>query len=319
MRSTTSRFHADESGVLGVVMAISVIPIVGTVMAAIDLESKTTNRASVDEIVETACSRVLGPTFVNAPVDDRQTAALDVLNHLLPTSALVLADTSYAATDTGTGLTITVDGEFGTLSVPFAGTPHIHLTRNCDDNGQPAAPPPGIVFFEGFETPDVRDSGYWGWYVEPNLPDWTLLNGTGAQLIRINIGDPLTHEGFQFMELDGDMGRGAVAAASTNSSIARTVRLFPGTYRLTYAYHRHPFIGSAADQEIAVFVTPVGDTTTPFDNQVASTSSKDWGWQNVTVDLPIDAERDYQIVFSAKGDANRAGGYLDAISLERLP
>ena len=318
MRTLPRTIANDRRGVAGILVAIGIVPIAGTIVAAVDIGLKSTQYAQVWDVAQIACSRVTAPALASAPTTDREAAAEAVLDHHLPMTEIDMATAVATAQDSGTGLTVSIDGELRSLTAGLAASTTIAVSINCDGSAGSSAAGPTLVFFDSFETPDVRDSGYSGWYVEPYLPNWTLLSGSGAQVTRLAIGDPLVYDGFQLLDLDSDTSRGALPSGTTNSAIARTVSLAAGNYRLTYGYHRHPLVADPADHTVAVYVDrDLGPP--PPRNEVHRSSTMAWGWQNEVVDFTISKSGVYHIGFAALGTANRMGGFIDAVQLEHLP
>ena len=317
MTVSLQRFCSDNRAVVSVIVALALFPVGGAVVGSVSLGMQAIDQSGVRSVVATACSRVTSSVHLRSPGHVRERAAQAVLDRQLPLTALDMSNAAYAVTDTRDGLIINVDGSIPSLTPGILGDGHISIAVNCDGGAAPASGAGTVLFYEGFERPSVLESGHYRWYVEPNLPDWLLIEGPGTQMVRPDTSETiLAYEGSQFGELDSDTARGAILAPTTNSSIARTIPLSPGSYRLSYYYHPHPAASSPADQEVAVYIDPA---TGPggYSNQVQSSSTGS-GWTRKQVDFDVDCSSDFRFSFAAKGDPNRAGGYIDAIKLEAL-
>lgn len=315
MRLSLPNLINDRDGVLAVFVAIGAFPLAGSLVAAIDLGLQGSGHTEIQDIVQTACSRATAPTFYAAPAADREAAAQAVLDRLLPTTLLEITSATYTAADTGSGLTIQIDGDLRSITGGLASATDVSLSVNCDENRPPTS---NIVFYDGFETPDVRDSGFYGWYVEPNLPNWRLIDGPGAQINRDPATDPSTFEGNQRIELDSDRNRGALPSSTTNTSIGRPVFLTPARYRLTYAFQRHAIALRASNSEVNVYLDP--DDGSPLKvNEINRSATMNKNWINEAVEFDIATAGDYLLIFSAGGISLGFGGNIDAVQLERLP
>ena len=306
----TTRFLRDRRGTVGMVLAVGAMPLLAVVVAAIGLGLQSTNYAEVQSVVNAACSR--GRALGSMPADDREAAVLAVLDHHLPMAGLDIARSTYSASDNGSGLEVNVEGT-ATSAIAVFGSDHaIAVRANCDGAADP------LIFFDSFEQPNVRDSGYHDWYVEPDLPNWRLVNGTGVGLTRYPFDGRAAFDGMQYVELDSSTDRGGITGQTTNSVIARTVALVTGWYRLSYAYHPQEMVGIKSDIGVATYLDPTGTVPRPS-NEIARLRASISGWQIVSVDFSIDTPGEYDIGFAPLGPANGRSGFVDAVRLERIP
>lgn len=304
----------DKSASVSAIAAVTAMPVVGLLFAASATGVHSVATAAVQRAIESACSRALAHTA--AVANDREDLTRDVLERHLGYTDLDLAQTTYSAVQTGSGLEVQVAGPIDSVVGGLGGTNWISATTNCDAGAGNAASSP-FIFFDSFEVPDVRDSGFTDWYVEPALPNWRRVSGTGAGMHRYPVDGRSAYDGMQYVELDSSASRGGVSGESTNTVIARTVALAAGYYRLSYAYHPQEMVGVRTDVGIATYLDPAGSPGTP-NNELARLSASVAGWQIVSVDFPIATSGEYDLSFAPLGPANGRSGYIDAVRLEQL-
>jgi hypothetical protein len=153
-----------------------------------------------------------------------------------------------------------------------------------------------IVVNGGFEDCSPASCpGFGGWTVYSSIPGWTAVAGGNFE---IQVGTVVTpHGGANYVELDS--GR--------NTSMVQTLTLDPATYTLTFYYQ--PRTNAQGDNGIAAFfggvsLLPIADGTNPPQNYW-SREDRDFTW----------AGGPGQLMFSAVGDSNSYGGFIDDVSL----
>ncbi len=150
----------------------------------------------------------------------------------------------------------------------------------------------------GFEQPALSEGGFDASL--KTIPGWQALGGT-LELQNCAAGKPC--EGSQLVELD----------AEANGSIVQSVKTAPGQqYRLSLAYSPRPGV-AASSNSIEVY----------FDGQLLATLSADGSdtietaWQTYTYEVTANGPK-ATLKFTASGESDGQGGYLDSVTLEPL-
>lgn len=175
-----------------------------------------------------------------------------------------------------------------------------------------------LIFSDDFETP--QNSQNWQVYQSFGA-NWTSDPSTAGIEIQTTgaVAGVSAQSGNQYVELDSDSQRGG-RNAPTNSSMTRTLTLMPGTYELTWYYQ--PRTNTAGDNIIEVYLD--GDSQALGTNLIGSmdsTSSQTPDWVEVVNSFTIGAnpDNDYGLTFAALGAENELGGFIDTVSLTRVP
>lgn len=172
----------------------------------------------------------------------------------------------------------------------------------------------GTVFSDSFESPEIN-----GWKVFQDVGGWITSAGAGIE-IQSNgtLAGVNAYDGNQYVELDSDSGNGGLSS-STNSAMTRTLDLTSGTYRLEWYYR--PRTNTFGDNIINVYLA--GASEGLFDHLIASSNSTfeaASGWLHQSVDFTVDgADNLYALSFAAGGIENELGGFVDQVSLSRVP
>lgn len=172
----------------------------------------------------------------------------------------------------------------------------------------------GTIFSDSFESPSVSS-----WKIFQSVGDWITSAGAGIEIQSSGtIAGVDAYDGNQYVELDSDSSNGGLSA-STNSAMTRTLDLTSGTYRLEWYYQ--PRTNTLGDNVINVYLA--GASEGLFDHLLSSAESTlnaAWGWLYQSVDFTVDGTDNlYALSFAAGGIENELGGFVDQISLSRVP
>lgn len=178
-------------------------------------------------------------------------------------------------------------------------------------SGAAAAP----LFTDSFEEPQNSRN----WQVYQSFSDWDATDGAGIE-IQTNgaVSGVATPFGDQYVELDSDTDRGGISAP-TNSAMTREETLARGMYEIVF--HYLPRTGSSNDNTIKFFVD--GDSQALMTNVVGTVDgirTPTTQWQETTFQFFVDGtDNDYGLTFAAAGNSNEFGGFIDNVSLTRVP
>lgn len=165
-----------------------------------------------------------------------------------------------------------------------------------------------VIFSESFEEP----ANTLDWQVYQNFGNWAATSGAGIEIQQSGVAVN-AHTGNQYVELDSDSIRGGTNNSS-NSSMTTKLNLGAGTYLLTWYYQ--PRTDAKNDNIINVFLDGASDSIgtnllTSVDGSQPAT------WTKITSSFSVDGSDNlYGLTFSADGDANTLGGFVDTVSLE---
>ena len=173
-----------------------------------------------------------------------------------------------------------------------------------------------LVFEEDFEGTQIDQS----WQVFDTFGQFSTIEGAGIEVQR---DGTVVHtpDGQQYIELDSDKSKGGDAdAATTNTSMAAVVNLVEGAmHTLTFLYQ--PRTNNADDNGIAVSIgdLDITDTDRTFTSSmdlgsVDGTREESGGWQLITLTF-LAAAGDNAIMFSAFGNDNTLGGFIDDVKI----
>ncbi|MEM1409123.1 MAG: hypothetical protein AAGG79_00070 [Pseudomonadota bacterium] len=183
------------------------------------------------------------------------------------------------------------------------------------------------IFFEGFETPDIMQD----WFVYDEFGQFDTVSGAGIEVQQsgtvVN-----AFEGNQYVELDSDFQVTANPGQGSNSAMATFLNLVAGrSYALTFAYQ--PRTNSLNDNGISVDVgvfTDGGQGARSFSvtnalGQVDGQSSDFVGASDAVDGWKVfkfvfeALDGDNALMFSANGNENELGGFIDAINVAETP
>lgn len=314
MSHHAKRFIRSDEGMVVPIFAIGALPLISIVVSGLNLGLQTAKLADVNTVAETACSRATSAYFAAAPDTDRRDAAQIVLDQMLPATGVDLTNGSATASVRPNGVHVQINGELPALQTGLLGDLPVAVSLACDRVSGASS----IIFFEDFENPTVASRGYTRWFVDPYFPNWNLIDGAGLQILEDGIAPGMNaYDGRQFAELAASTSRGGLPGEPKHSIISRTVNLAPGRYRLSYYYHANHTNLAPADQVINVYVDP--DDGSPLMSNLAMSQNDATGWEQQIYEFDVGTAQDYRFTFAPQGSSQAFGGYLDAISLERVP
>ena len=144
------------------------------------------------------------------------------------------------------------------------------------------------------------------WDVYESLPGWTTLSGRGIEVQASGVV-VTAHSGNHYIELDSHPNK--KLTGSTNSAMYQDVLLGTGNYELTFYYR--PRTNTLSDNVIDLLLNNVGLLT------VDKRTSQQNAWQQYSAQFTVLTKGTQRITFSAGGNANQLGGFLDTISLTK--
>ncbi len=141
------------------------------------------------------------------------------------------------------------------------------------------------------------------WNVYGSILDWTG-EGSGIEIQRNTVVS--AHSGNYYVELDSHKGK------DTNSSMFSDIYLNAGNYKLSFQYHART--NKDDDNGIRGLI----------DDAVIGSVSKKLSdmnsvWEEITWSFLIPEQRTYRLMFSAYGDSNTLGGFIDSVEIHANP
>ena len=147
------------------------------------------------------------------------------------------------------------------------------------------------------------------WDVWGSLPGWETTDGAGIEVqTKHTVGGVTPFDGDYYVELDSDPTNGN---GQTNSTMAQSLDLSSGLYRLSYAYQ--PRTNSKRDNVLSVSVDGVELAN------LDSSSGDSQGWVMYYADFSVDGADPTKISFAAKGTDNTLGAFVDGVELSQVP
>ncbi len=150
-------------------------------------------------------------------------------------------------------------------------------------------------------------SGTGSWDVFTSIPGWTTTSGAGIEVqTNPTLGSINAQEGVHYVELDSH------PSANSNSTMQQVINLAAGKYRLDFWYSpRNTDVGSNG---IAYSVANLTSSVT------GPSATTDVGvWTLITGLFTTDGVLPVTLSFSATGDENTLGGFIDNISITAVP
>lgn len=174
------------------------------------------------------------------------------------------------------------------------------------------------IFTDSFEDPQNTRN----WQVYQSFDNWTATSGSGIEVQQSGtVGGVSAHDGNQYVELDSDTQRNEATnpPTNTNSSMTRRVTLGAGSYALSFYYL--PRTSTENDNKIEVFVDGQSETLqTNMIGSISDTRPPVNDWMPVSYRFSVDgSDNDYGITFAAAGIENELGGFVDSVSLNKVP
>ena len=184
-----------------------------------------------------------------------------------------------------------------------------------------------VIFTDSFEFPITEN---WNVYDlvgdDSSIPTddssgWKNTVGSG---IEIQTNPTLSfidaHHGNQYVELDSDRNNGGTSS-ETNSSMTRTVDLARGYYELVWYYF--PRTNNDGDDNlIEVFLDGASEGlgTNLVDSANLRRDGSVTDWVRMSSTFFVDGTDNlYGLTFSAGGEQNTLGGFVDSVSLAAIP
>lgn len=156
-----------------------------------------------------------------------------------------------------------------------------------------------------FETPEL---GGTSWSVYKSIDGWVALDGTAGIEIQRNTVTQ-AQDGAQYVELDSHGGSG-----DSNSTMGQVVGLLANTtYQLDFYYQAR----TMNDNDNGIEYGIIG--VSPFNLSVDLEDQAPGAWLAVSQRFFIEDARDYTVYFSAFGNSNTLGGFIDNVSLNPVP
>ena len=173
----------------------------------------------------------------------------------------------------------------------------------------------GLIFSDSFENPVNAQN----WQVYQSFGNWTASAGAGIEVQTSGtVSGVSAYDGNQYVELDSDTDRGGVSAP-TNSAMTRTMNLVAGSYEVVFQYL--PRTSTENDNNIEVYVDGASQSLmTNMIGDVAGTRPPITDWQEVSFGFSVDGTDNlYGLTFGAAGQGNELGGFVDAVSVTKVP
>lgn len=174
-----------------------------------------------------------------------------------------------------------------------------------------------LYFSDDFESPNNTQS----WQVYQTFGEWETTSGSG---IEIQVTGAVTgvsaNSGDQYVELDSDNERGGLPGQPKNSSMTTELNLIAGNYIVEWYYQ--PRTATPNDNKIGVYLAGASQgtffaTLLGSENSVRTAITD---WVKVTYEFYVDGkDNDYLLTFRAEGISNELGGYIDDVSVSRVP
>lgn len=169
-----------------------------------------------------------------------------------------------------------------------------------------------VLFEDNFDDPTISQS----WTVRQSFNGWSATEGAGIE-VQTNraVSGTTAHSGDQYIELDSDTSRGGIDGKATNSKMSRLFEYGSGSYKLEFYYL--PRTNKIGDNGIDVWLN-AGTSQNIGGVDGLRRNFEDWALQSYTFDIPT-GQPSWELSLSAGGTSNEYGGFIDSLSLYRVP
>ncbi len=174
-----------------------------------------------------------------------------------------------------------------------------------------------LVFSDDFESPVNSQN----WQVYQNFDSWSTTSGSGIEIQRTGaVSGVSARSGRQYVELDSDNERGGLSGQPKNSSMTTQLSLIAGTYLVEWYYQ--PRTTTANDNKIGVYLAGASEglfakPAIGSENGVRTSSTN---WAKVVYEFTVDGKDNlYALTFRAEGLSNELGGFIEDVSVSRVP
>lgn len=172
-----------------------------------------------------------------------------------------------------------------------------------------------MIFTDSFENPENTQD----WQVYQTFDNWSATDGAGIEVQTTGtVSGVSAHDGDQYVELDSDTERGGTNNG-TNSSMTRRVNLAAGLYEVVFQYL--PRTDTENDNIVEVYLDGASESLkTNLVGTANGTRPPINDWIEQSFQFTVDGTDNlYGLTFAAAGTENEFGGFVDSVSLNRVP
>jgi hypothetical protein len=172
-----------------------------------------------------------------------------------------------------------------------------------------------VYFSDNFENPVNTQN----WQVYQNFANWSTTEGTGIE-VQTSGTVVNARSGNQYVELDSDTERGGGAGPITNSAMTTRLNLIAGTYLVEWYYQ--PRTNRVGDNTISVYIAGASDGLfdDPAIGSISTVRNAMTDWVKVIYEFTVSGtDNMYALTFRAEGTSNELGGFIEDVSVSRVP